>query len=400
MTKTLTDKLDTQVRAGHLTQSEADIIASFIFEIQAQRGSSDNGMMTRAWSLVRVAVALHTFNSKLDNLETDEALRLVTYLRGNGFSKNYLNDQIKTFKRFLLWRIENGVTTLNEKKIRAIKSPGMDWSTKKSADMLTKEEVLKVITACTNSRDRAIISMLYDGSLRPVDLRELTWESVTFDEYGVLIRTSAKTGKERVIRLTFSGPYFAQWKSDYPGIPEGKNPVFVSHRIYKAAGGEHIPLEMDAIMRLIRGLRQKTGIQKLQPSIFRPSRITHDVEDGYDSSYLMLKNWGTLKTPMLQVYAKPGDDYMTRYALEKAGIKLPSKSRERSKALDSITCPRCSNLNPPGKKFCGQCGLSLTEDAKAQVDDISQQLHSLFAENPKAQPLFAELLKELKQHPI
>jgi hypothetical protein len=34
------------------------------------------------------------------------------------------------------------------------------------------------------------------------------------------------------------------------------------------------------------------------------------VTDGYDSSYLMLKNWGTLKTPMLQVYAKPGEDYM------------------------------------------------------------------------------------------
>jgi site-specific recombinase XerD len=396
MAKSLTDTLDTQVREGHISQSEANIISSFIFEIQAQRGSSDTGMMTRAWSLVRVAVVLHTFNAKLDNLDTDEVLRLVTILRGNGFSKNYLNDQIKTFKRFLIWRIENGVTTLNEKKIRAIKSPGMDWSTKKPTDMLSKEEVLQAITACTNSRDRAIISMLYDGSLRPVDLRELTWDAVTFDEYGVLIRTSSKTGKERTIRLTFSGPYFAQWKSDYPGIAEGKNPVFVTHRIYKAGGGDHILLEKDAITRLIRNLRQKTGIQKLQPSIFRPSRITHDVEDGYDSSYLMLKNWGTLRTPMLQVYAKPGEDYITRYALEKAGIKTPAKTRERSKALDPITCPRCSTLNPPGKKFCGQCGLSLTEDAKAQVDNISQQLHSLFAENPKAQPLFTQLLKELK----
>jgi len=396
MAKTLTEKLDTQVSEGLITRSEADIILSFIFEIQAQRGASDSGMMTRAWSLVQVAKALHAFGSKLDTLETDEVFRLITTLRGNGFSKNYLNDQIKAFKRFLLWRIENGVTTLNEKKIRAIKAPGMDWSTKKPSDMLTKEEVLQVITACTNSRDRAIISMLYDGSLRPVDLRELTWESVTFDEYGVLIRTSAKTGKERAIRLTFSAPYFAQWKSDYPGNPEGINPVFLSHRIYKAAGGEHVPLEMDAIVRLIRGLRKKTGIERLQPSIFRPSRITHDVQDGYDSSYLMLKNWGTLKTPMLQVYAKPGEDYITRYALEKAGIKIPTKSRERSKALDPITCPQCSTLNPPGKRFCGQCGRSLTEDAKMQVDEISQQLHTLFAENPKAQPLFSELLKELK----
>jgi integrase/recombinase XerD len=170
----------------------------------------------------------------------------------------------------------------------------MDWSTKKPTDMLTKKQVLQAIEACTNSRDRAMISMLYDGSLRPVDLRKLTWEDVILDEYGALIRTTAKTGKERAIRLTFSSPYFAQWKTDYPGKPEGSAPVFVSYRIYQSAGGEHIPLEMDAIVRLIRSLRQKTGIERLSPAIFRPSRITHDVTDGYDSSYLMLKNWGHL----------------------------------------------------------------------------------------------------------
>jgi uncharacterized OB-fold protein len=110
----------------------------------------------------------------------------------------------------------------------------------------------------------------------------------------------------------------------------------------------------------------------------------------------MLKNWGTLKTPMLHVYAKPGADYMTNYALEKAGIQTPGKARERSKALDPITCPRCSTLNPPGKKFCGQCGLSLTEEAKVEVEDISQQLRTLFVENPKAQAIFCEFLQTLK----
>ncbi|MGA2824184.1 MAG: site-specific integrase, partial [Bacteroidales bacterium] len=283
-----------------------------------------------------------------------------------------------------------------EKKIRSIRSPGMDWSAKKPSDMLTKDEVLKAIDACSNSRDRAIVSMLYDGSLRPVDLRKLTWEDVIFDEYGSLIRTSAKTGKERAIRLTFSTPYFAQWRTDYPGEPAGSAPVFVSHRVYESAGGEHISLEMDAIVRLIRSLRKKTGIERLSPSIFRPSRITHDVTDGYDSSYLMLKNWGTLKTPMLQVYAKPGEDYITKYALEKAGIKTSQKLKEREKTLDPITCPQCSSINPPGKRFCGQCGFTLSEEAKIQLDTTAQKLQKVFASNPKAEAVFLDLVKELK----
>ena len=149
----------------------------------------------------------------------------------------------------------------------------MDWSAKKPADMLTKKEVLLAIDACTNSRDRAMISMLYDGSLRPVDLRKLTWQDVTFDEYGALIRTSAKTGKERAIRLTFSTPYFAQWRTDYPGEPAGAAPVFVNDRAYESAGGKHIPLEMDAIVRLIRSLGQKTGINGSTP----PSSVRQEL---------------------------------------------------------------------------------------------------------------------------
>ena len=396
MPKPLSKKLELQVAEGNITQAESDLISAFVFEIQAQRGTSDSGMLTRAWSLVRVAVALHKSNSSLDTATTEDALKIISNLRSENYSKNYLNDLIKAFKRFLLWRIENGNLNLIEKKIRSIKSLGMDWSAKKQSDMLTKEEVLKIIDACTNSRDRAIISMLYDGSLRPVDLRQLTWEDIIFDEYGALIRTSAKTGKERAIRLTFSTPYFAQWRTDYPGDPAGSAPVFVTHRVYEAAGGEHGPLEMDAIVRLMRTLQKKTGIERLSASIFRPSRITHDVTDGYDSSYLMLKNWGTLKTPMLQVYAKPGADYITKYALEKAGIKTSQKLRERETTLDPITCPSCETVNPPGQRFCGHCGHTLTEEAKVQLNTTSQKLQKIFATNPKAEAVFLDLVKELK----
>jgi uncharacterized paraquat-inducible protein A len=99
---------------------------------------------------------------------------------------------------------------------------------------------------------------------------------------------------------------------------------------------------------------------------------------------------------MLQVYAKPGDDFITKYALEKAGIKTAQKLKEREKTLDPITCPQCSTINPPGKRFCGQCGFTLTEDAKVQLDTTSQKLKNLFASNPKAETIFLELMKELK----
>ena len=78
MAKSLSEKLDAQVGEGNITQIEADLIAAFVFEIQAQRGTSDSGMLTRAWSLVRVAAALHKFNSSLDTVTTEDALKIIS----------------------------------------------------------------------------------------------------------------------------------------------------------------------------------------------------------------------------------------------------------------------------------------------------------------------------------
>lgn len=391
MAKTLTEILEERVSDGRITKGEADIIAAFIFEVQSQRGTRDSGMLTRAWALIRSAEALHKCgNATLDKADTEEVMRLISFIRSNGYSKNYQNDIIKALKRFFIWQIENGAPKLNENKIKAIKVPGMDWKCKKADDMLTKEEVLHIIEECTNSRDKAIISMLYDASARPVDLLELKWEDIIFDEYGAIFKTSAKTGKERTIRLTpISSPYLSQWRSDYPGEPLGNNPVFVSHREYESAGGMNIPIKNTAILRLIRNLRKKTGINKLKPSIFRPSRISHDVAEGYDLQYLMLKNWGSLKSSMIEVYAKPGEEYISRYALEKAGVKLSRKKRERSKVLDPITCPHCGDINPPGKEFCGHCGQGLTEEARDKVRLAERQAELL--------PEYEMLLNKFKQ---
>jgi len=49
----------------------------------------------------------------------------------------------------------------------------------------------------------------------------------------------------------------------------------------------------DALDRVMIRLRHRTGNQKLKPGIFRPSKISADVADGYDLPYVMLKNWAT-----------------------------------------------------------------------------------------------------------
>ncbi len=105
---------------------------------------------------------------------------------------------------------------------------------------------------------------------------------------------------------------------------------------------------------------------------------------------------------MLQVYAKPGAEYMTNYALEKDRYPDAGQSSGRLKALDPITCPRCSTLNPPGKKFCGQCGqpTDLGGQNKTSLMTGRTRIRQLLSAKtrPSKQIFICELIKELKQN--
>ena len=115
------------------------------------------------------------------------------------------------------------------KKLNEIQPPKADKATKTASQMIPKDKIDQMIRSCKNSRDRALISFMYEGALRPIEVREATWDQIIFDQWGAVFNTSKKTGKPRYIRLVKYHPYLAAWRADYhPGIPEGKARVFVT----------------------------------------------------------------------------------------------------------------------------------------------------------------------------
>lgn len=356
--KNLPDILNTAINNNRVSRAEADLIQEHLAEIQSLKGTREATMTNRGKELVMAARFIHEAGGTLETCTTPQALAAVSKIRAQDYTLNTSRMVLASLKRFLTWRIENGSDRLNPKKIKLIKVPAMNFHAKTREDLLTREEVERVLQACVHNRDRAIVATIYDGSNRAVDLRELVWKDVEFDENGVRIFTAAKTGEERWIRLTYAVPHFLRWEWDYRamlGDPRPEDPVFVT------LDKEHRKLSPYTIYAMMTTLRRRTGIEKLKPSLFRPSKITHDIEDGYDPAYVMMKNFGHLRTKMLDVYAKPGRDYVDRVALEKAGIKPAMKPQERP--LKPLQCPECRTLNPSAARHCMHCGLGLDEEA-------------------------------------
>ena len=89
-------------------------------------------------------------------------------------TRNSAADMIQMIKRFFVWLVENGYSDINLAKLNKIKVPKAG-DTPITAEMLFAEaDILAMINACTTSRDRALISMLYDGGFRIGEIGNLT----------------------------------------------------------------------------------------------------------------------------------------------------------------------------------------------------------------------------------
>jgi integrase/recombinase XerD len=335
-------------------------------------------------SLVEQCIGM--IGKPLPEIRDDDILKVRDMIIGSKYRPNYQRQLIKALRNFFLWYQTHSDNKFLD--IEGIKLPRGQWKTKNPSDMLTPQDIEAILHACKNPRDRCFIAMLWDGSNRPIELLNLSWKDLKADNYGYHFTTSAKTGKERHIRLTISIPYIEEWKRNYPGEPAGDAPVFVT--VHKVGGG-YERWNRGAAQAMIKELRKDISLKrmknKMKLSIFRPSRITHDVKSGYDMPYIMKKNWGTLKTAMIDLYTNVDADYVDQIALRHAGMVRVDKLKEEPYKLKVPECPVCHTLNPIGSLFCARCSEPITDETRTTRDQIRQVVR----QNPE------KILEELQR---
>jgi len=381
--------LERYQKKGIITEDDAHLIDEYLVKRKADKDLSPGRVTKILWTLLswRRFVPPFRKNTMKELYKGLDAIKTGTQ-KGSGhanepYSKNFVYDTVTIVKPFYLWMIEAGYSTLKEKDILAIKRPKRDLMTKTVADILTEEEIKKMVLVCESTRDRAILMMLFDGGFRIGELGKLTWGQIAFDAYGVVINVDEKTGKPRYVRLIAATPYLAKWKDDYPFEPIGNNLVFTSHQ--KKA------IEYNTIYRQIRRIAERAGIQKnVHPHIFRHTRITNMIEKGIPESVIKSMMWGSLTTDMFACYAHLSNRSTDDALLEQAGIKRPEKDAAAD-VLAPRQCPGCHLINGPTTRFCGQCGMSLTEEAEKEEKNLLQDIRR----HPLYQQIYDQIKKDL-----
>jgi hypothetical protein len=238
---------------------------------------------------------------------------------------------------------------------------------KTAEQMLTEAEVKRMIESCKISRDRAIIAMLYEGGFRIGELGKLRWDQVKFNDWNVVVNVNEKTGFPRYIPLVMARPYLAQWKNDYPGEIHEQGYVFLTNN-------QHRQLQYAGVAKQLRVNAERAGIKKhLTPHLFRHSRITHLIQQGYNESIIKKMMWGNINTDMFAVYAHLTDNDIEAEIARKNGI-LSQTQKKAEHSLEPRQCSRCFVINAPTCNFCATCGLPLTEEYQNEMLGATTQI--------------------------
>jgi len=230
----------------------------------------------------------------------------------------------------------------------------------KEPEILTEDEVKRMIDAANSLRDKAFIAVLYEGGFRIGEILPAKIKDVSFDEYGAKIVVSGKTGP-RIVRLITSVPLLSQWLDVHPKKDDLEAPIWISKVKKRISYKETI--------KHIKETAVKAGIQKrIYPHMFRHSAATQAAQFLNEYEMRIRFGWSSgSDTPSRYVHMKDIDNKIV--SLYKGKEIEPPKP-----ALLPIKCSKCGYENTPGMRYCGRCGSPLNPEEIEKVSVEAQKI--------------------------
>ncbi len=307
-----------------------------------------------------------------------------TYIFGLEYSSSTMDIHKIYIRKFFKWLYKSKdfpevVNWINLQKNRKRKLPSA---------LLTPGEIKMMIDAAGhNLRDRALISVLYEGGWRLGELSGIKLKDVTSDQYGMMIIVHGKTGDRRT-RLIDSVPDLTQWLNVHPNKGDDK-PLFVQER------NAEKQLEEKGIYLTVKKLAKKAGITKrVHPHLFRHTRSTHLAKDFTDSELKIMQGW-TPGSRMTEIYVHLSGADIDNKRLEKAGLLTRDEARKEDDSLKARVCPRCKEINPSTARFCPKCGMALDIETAVKIEVGESGMALELLELMQREPGLLEMLKNV-----
>jgi len=215
-----------------------------------------------------------------------------------------------------------------------------------ASDILTEDEVHKLIDVAEYTRDKCFVAMLYELGARVSEIGNLRYGDITKDKFGYVVDLSGKTGHRTPLLIT-SSPYITAWLNEHP-TKKSESPLWVMI----GSRDKEKKMVYGTLRALIKRLVKKTEIKKrVHPHLFRHSRVTHALANGEMSEAQAEIYFGWI----------PGTKMMAEYShlvskdvndARKKFLGLVPKEEEKT---NFKKCLICDTINSKKDVYCMKC---------------------------------------------
>ena len=291
------------------------------------------------------------------------------------------------FKRFLYWyakRYENTkyINLANQIEIRGM-APR-----KLPSDLLTTEEVEKMIASADLLRDKAIIATLAESGCRMGELLSCRIKDVEFTNNGCkLTFPKGKTGS-RTVPLVFAASYIDHYMRQHPERNYPDAPLWLTNR-----QNEHRGLAYGTIYGIIRDIAKQAGITKrVHPHLFRHTAATQLSKIWSEPMMRTYLGWQAgSNMPSVYIHLGAGD-VETAVLSDRYGL-IEKKKNDRG--MDVGTCPKCWKVISANAIFCYNCGQPMTIEVQQSINSTTSEFTAFINQN---QDLVKQFMNQLQMN--
>jgi Site-specific recombinase XerD len=332
--------------------------------------------------LTQINVIFRTFPILSTKLTEDDVITIIGWIEKTKINNETNTSYKTTLKKYLTFQ-------KSKKLISIIKFKKRKTNPILPEEILTEDEITRLINTATSERNRAFIAGIYEAGARISEFGTMKIKHLTIDEFGLKATVSGKTGM-RIVRLVFSTPYILNWLDVHPYRDNPEAPLWITDA---RAGGKPRQIEYAGFRKLIRETAAKANIKKrIYNQLFRHSRITHMASKLTESQLKIIYGW-TPDSNMPKIYIHLSGQDVEDAVLNIYGLK---KSEDKTPTIGIIRCIRCRQSIPTINKFCPYCGAIQTTETAIELINFEEKAKNLMFRILKENPELISILEEIQ----